>query len=184
MLGRLGPPVVVVSTALGSASRFLVLALRRQVHLRKDRLGAVAEDERGDTYTVLRETCLVSGQSVGGAALLVWFQLRGVRPDTPLRNAVFWKVNHGTTPFFSGVPGFRFKLWTEAIGQAHYLGIYEFASPQTADACGAYLTQILRVLSVPGTVAYSVEATSSASRYLSPPSGRGESVPQPGAPDL
>jgi hypothetical protein len=172
-------PLTFASTTLRSVSRFALLAAQRQLHLRKDRLGAAAHDEGGLVYELRRETCAAAPESEGGAALFIWFQLKGVRPDTPRRNAFFWRINYATTPFFSGHPGYRFKLWTQGRDNPRYLGIYEFASPSTADVAGDYLTTILRFLSVPGSVAYRVQPTNSASRYLLPPFGSGEIVTRP-----
>ena len=172
-------PLTFASTTLRSVSRFGVLAAQRRIHLRKDRLGAIAYDANGLAYVMRRETCVAAREPEGGAALFIWFQLKFIRPDTRLRNAFFWKINYATTPFFSGHPGHRFKLWTEGRGNPGYLGIYEFASPETADVAGDYLTTILRLLSVPGSVAYHVQPTNSASRYVSAPFGVGELVTRP-----
>jgi hypothetical protein len=169
-------PLTFASTTLRSVSRFALLAAQRRIHLRKDRLGATAHDQDGLTNSLRRETCVGAREPEGGAALFIWFQLRFIRPDTRFRNAFFWTINYATTPFFSGHPGYRFKLWMQGRDNPGYLGIYEFASPDGADLAGDYLTTILRFLSVPGSVAYHVQPTNSASRYLSAPYGSGELV--------
>jgi hypothetical protein len=59
-----------------------------------------------------------------------------------------------TTPFWSGFPGFRVKLWMVETETKDYLGIYDWDGEEDARTYAEALARVLRAVSVSGSVWY------------------------------
>ena len=153
-------------TAARSAVRFVVLVARRRVLMPRDRLGrmiAVVADRRFEPF---RETALAGPAPAPEAAVLwVRFHLRG--PGTRRwAHWLFQRVCIVTTPFWVGVPGFRVKLWMVDRTTGDYGGLYEWDSAEQAADYAASLAPLLRALSVPRSVEYTIVPRTGLARYL------------------
>jgi hypothetical protein len=137
--------------AVNSVGGFVGLLARRDLHLRKDRLGHQVLVKNG-TYTVFRDS--VNERARGEpVVLVVGFRLRWLHAQ-PMMHWLFQRVCICTTPFWSGLPGFRVKLWLVDEHTKKYLGIYDWRGATAAQNYVNYLVPMLRFFSVRGSVWY------------------------------
>lgn len=117
-------------------------------------LGAVLPDADGGASTVFRETraARVASQRV---LLVVAFRLRWVG-NRSWAHAVFRRTCVVNTPLFAGFPGFVSKLWLADRSTGVYRGLYEWDGAAAAEAYALRLAQVLRPVTVPGSVSYVV----------------------------
>lgn len=103
-----------------------------------------------DVYKIFRETEKPS--STGDTVILViGFRLKAIRSN-PLFHWLFQRVCILTTPFWSGLTGFKTKLWMVDPATKNYLGIYDWRGKKEADAYISFLLPILKFFSVRGSV--------------------------------
>jgi hypothetical protein len=107
---------------------------------------------RGD-FSVFRETDRVHAGHEAPAVLVVGFRLRVLRSNRPA-HWLFQRCCILTTPFWSGFPGFRIKLWMVDPVTKSYLGIYDWDGRDRAQTYVDALVRVLEPLSVPGSVWY------------------------------
>lgn len=145
---------------LGDASRCAVRVTRLLVagdlHLRGARVGSRVQLPDGRAYTVFRESTRDGSASGESVTLAVWFHLRGVPPGGRLRRWLFERLCIVNTVLFAGFDGYVVKLWMVDPQSADYAGLYSWGSSDEAERYAAYITAILRPLSVPGTVGYQI----------------------------
>jgi hypothetical protein len=139
--------------AARSVVHFLGLAARRQLQLRRDRLGKGYRVSDGRTYQIFRETGSTGAPVGRPTVLVVAFRLRLIRSVTPLHWA-FQRICILTTPFWSGFRGFRVKLWMVDPEMKSYLGIYDWSGPDNAQTYVDALVRVLRPLSTLHSVWY------------------------------
>jgi hypothetical protein len=60
------------------------------------------------------------------------------------------------TPLFVGFPGFVSKLWLAHDQRGFYRGLYEWDDPALAEDYARALWRVLALVSVPGSIHYSV----------------------------
>ena len=60
------------------------------------------------------------------------------------------------TPLFVGFPGFVSKLWLANDERGRYRGVYQWDGPQRADHYARALWRVLALVSVPGSIHYTV----------------------------
>lgn len=135
--------------ALQSVVKFADMVLRRDLRLVRDRLGAQLRVKES-TYSIFRETQKMSteGETV---VLVIGFRLKLIR-SSRLLHYLFQRICIFTTPFWSGLPGFKVKLWMVDPVTKNYLGIYDWRDREQAAAYIGFLLPILRFFSVPGSV--------------------------------
>jgi hypothetical protein len=155
----------IVSLAAQSAMRFCRLSGSHSLHLRRDRLGARYTIEQGGTYEIFRETVCDAGAEQRGVVLVVGFRLRTMRSH-PLPHWLFQRLCILTTPFWSGFPGFRVKLWMVDPATKNYLGIYDWAGEGRAATYVTALLRVLRPLSTNGSVWYHIHPEPDFETYL------------------
>lgn len=153
----------VIGTALASAVHTPVVAARHELRWTGERLHQRVTDPDGRTYTVFRDTGRVpsrrgragtgAGAGADGSAVVVaGFRFAWLGPAGSWRHRLFLRVCIVTVPLFSGLGGYRRKLWLAEVGGDRYLGIYEWAGAESAGAYVRALVPILRLLGVPGSV--------------------------------
>jgi hypothetical protein len=118
-----------------------------------DRLGQDYRIDRGGTYRIFRETHGRDAVMESSGVLVVGFRLRIIGSNR-ICHWLFQRLCLLTTPFWSGFPGFRIKLWMVDPETKNYLGIYEWAGEDHARTYVETLMKILRPLSTPGSVWY------------------------------
>ena len=141
----------VARLAARSCAQFVPLTATRALRLRRDRLGRAYAIDQGGTYQIFRETVSAATPPDNCVVLVVGFRLRGIKA-WPLPHWLFQRVCLLTTPFWSGFPGFRVKLWMVDPTTKAYLGIYDWAGADRARTYVTALTRVLRPLSTPGSV--------------------------------
>jgi len=100
--------------------------LRGRFHFPKERIGEVIEYE-GEKFTIFRQMLVDTEDSAEPRAVFkARFHVENMSPE---RNKVFSRF---TIPFFSGLPGFRSKLWLLNEETGDNMGIYEWATPEDA----------------------------------------------------
>jgi hypothetical protein len=134
------------------ASTFPLLA-RHHIHLTQDRLGTRLRFTDGTSARVYRETRLGSGLAKDPCTLVITFRLRLVHGRT---HALFRLESLLNTPLFVGFPGFASKLWLAHDEQGRYRGVYEWDGVERAEHYARSLWRVLALVSVPGSIRYTV----------------------------
>ncbi|GAA4783118.1 hypothetical protein GCM10023200_15690 [Actinomycetospora chlora] len=107
----------------------------------------------GSTSTIYRETVVADAVAARPCALVVRFRLRWVQGRG---HALFRAESLLNTPLFAGFPGFVAKWWLAADEHGVYRGLYEWDGADRADAYARALWRVLALVSVPGSIAYTV----------------------------
>ncbi|HET7320350.1 MAG TPA: hypothetical protein VFI84_02045 [Candidatus Saccharimonadales bacterium] len=138
-----------VKASLVSFLRYVGLVLQGSLRLNHDRVGQLYSIEKA-SYAIFRETeqPKAKGQTV---ILVIGFRLKFIRSN-PLLHWLFQRVCILTTPFWSGMQGFKVKLWMVNPATKDYLGIYDWRGKRQAQAYLDYLLPILNFCSVKGSV--------------------------------
>ncbi|AMW08548.1 hypothetical protein A4E84_02825 [Streptomyces qaidamensis] len=129
------------------------LLARRRVHLPTQRVGTRFRFADGTSARVYRETRLGSGLARHPCTLVVVFRLRLVHGPG---HALFRAESLLNTPLFVGFPGFTSKLWLAHDEDGRYRGLYEWDGPQRAEHYARSLWRVLALVSVPGSIGYTV----------------------------
>jgi len=72
-----------------------------------------------------------------------------------------------TTPFWSGLPGFKVKLWLVDPKTKNYLGIYDWRGEKEAQTYINFLLPVLKFCSISGTVWHTSKLDISFADFLS-----------------
>jgi hypothetical protein len=129
------------------------LLAHRRIHLSRRLEGTRLRFADGTTSQVYRETVIDRSPPVDPCVLVVAFRLRMVRG---WGHTVFRWVSLYSTPLFVGFPGFVSKLWMAHDDHGAYRGVYEWDGPEQAEAYARALWRVLAVVSVSGSIYYSV----------------------------
>lgn len=124
-----------------------------RVHLPRERRGLTVRFADDTSARVYRETRLGSGLAQHPCALVVVFRLRAVRG---WGHALFRAESLLNTPLFIGFPGFASKLWLAADERGRYRGVYEWDGQEQAVHYVRSLWRVLALVSVPGSIGYTV----------------------------
>lgn len=114
----------------------------------------------GGHFVVFRETgcrpAVVPGRSAGGdterVVLRAWFRLPWLGPPGSRRQRLFRRLCVVTIPLFSGLDGYRTKLWLQEVDGTRYLGIYEWMGEEGGRRYLEALEPLLITLSSRGSV--------------------------------
>ncbi|MFJ6551331.1 hypothetical protein ACIQNT_03640 [Streptomyces luteogriseus] len=150
--GPLAPPEAWRAVAGCFLTSWALLA-RRHVHLPRERVGTRIRFADGTSARVYRETRLCSGLAKDPCTLVVVFRLRLVHGPG---HALFRAESLLNTPLFVGFPGFTSKLWLAHDEDGRYRGLYEWDAPQRAEHYARSLWRVLALVSVPGSIGYTV----------------------------
>src|SRR5215467_4716066 len=126
---------------------------RRSVHLPAEHVGRRLRFADGTSARVYRETVVGRGAAEDPCVLVVEFRLRAVRGRA---HAAFRWESLLNTPLFVGFPGFVSKLWLANDERGRYRGVYQWDGPQRADHYARALWRVLALISVPGSIHYTV----------------------------
>jgi hypothetical protein len=107
----------------------------------------------GTAAPVYRETVVPRPETADPAVLVVEFRLRWVRGRG---HAAFRAESLLNTPLFVGFEGFVSKLWLAHDEQGRYRGFYEWDGPDLADSYARALWWVLALVSVRGSIHYTV----------------------------
>jgi hypothetical protein len=104
-------------------------------------------------FEVFRETVsrAPDREDAEHVVLVVGFRLRLIGAFAPA-HWLFQRACIMTTPFWSGLRGFRVKLWMVDPETKDYAGIYDWAGRGDAQRYLRALTPVLRAVSVSGSV--------------------------------
>jgi hypothetical protein len=138
-----------LTTACQSFAGFISLTLHGELKLKRRRVGKDYAVENG-IYEIFRETesLKVEGETV---ILVIGFRLKLIRSNAFL-HWVFQRVCILTTPFWSGLTGFKTKLWMVDPKTNNYLGIYDWRGKKEAKKYLDFLLPVLNFFSVPSSV--------------------------------
>lgn len=138
-----------ITTAGKSATNFMGLIVKGRLKLKRQRLGSLYAVE-GEKYKIFRET---ENPSTSGEAvtLVIGFRLKIIRSNR-LMHWLFQRVCIITTPFWSGLAGFKTKLWMVDPNTKNYLGIYDWRGKRAASQYIEFLLPILKFFSVKDSV--------------------------------
>src|SRR5215471_9989147 len=124
-----------------------------RIHLPPGQVGIRLWFADGTSARVYRETVADRGATRDPCLLVVEFRLRAVRG---FGHTVFRWESLLDTPLFVGFPGFVSKLWLAADERGRYRGLYEWDGPQRADHYARALWRGVALVSVPGSIHYTV----------------------------
>ena len=139
----------IMRSAWSSFWNYLSICYLSKLHLSRDRIGRLY-NVHSDSYAIFRES-RCSGSEDRPVVLVIGFRLKFIR-SIPLLHWLFQRICILTTPFWSGMEGFRVKLWMVSPDTKNYLGIYDWQTGRRAQDYLDYLLPILRFFSVKGTV--------------------------------
>jgi hypothetical protein len=129
------------------------LLWQRRIHLPAGHVGTRLRFADRTSARVYRETMVDRGATRDPCVLVVEFRLRAVRG---WGHAAFRCESLLNTPLFVGFRGFVSKLWLAADERGRYRGLYEWDGPRRADAYARALWRVLQLVSVPGSIHYTV----------------------------
>ncbi|MHC1557842.1 hypothetical protein ACR9E3_02740 [Actinomycetospora sp. C-140] len=156
MTGTVGGPLPRRRAALAVARCVvvsLVLLARRRLRCPRSRVGTRIHFADGTSASIYRETVVDRAAAARPCALAVCFRLRGVRGRG---HALFRAESLLNTPLFAGFPGFVAKWWVAADELGVYRGLYDWDGADRAEAYARALWRVLALVSVPGSIAYTV----------------------------
>jgi len=130
------------------------LLARRRLHQPRRNVGRVVRFADGTSAAVYRETVIGGGPPRHPAFLAVCFRLRLVRH--PWAHALFRAESLLNTVLFAGFPGLESKLWLRHDQGGSYRGLYEWETPELAQAYVDALWWILALVSVPGSIRFAI----------------------------
>lgn len=81
---------------------------------------------------------------------------------------MFQRVCLLTTPFWSGLPGFKVKLWMVDPTTRNYLGIYDWRGEEEAQQYVNALVRVLKPLSTSDSVWFRLQPNQALDLYLEP----------------
>ena len=118
-------------------------------------------------YTVFRDTIQLreAWRDVTPMILVIGFRLRWIKSNR-FFHWLFQRVCIITTPFWSGLIGFKEKLWMVDRITKEYLGIYQWLGERPARYYIAFLIPILRIFSLSRSIWYTVVPATPLNRYL------------------
>lgn len=144
------------STAAAAVGRCIwrsaLMLARREVHLSPEWVGRRIHFSDGTIGRVYRET-RVDAIPTEPCVLEVAFRLRAVRG---IAHRLFEWESLLNTPLFVGFPGFGTKLWLAHDEGGTYRGIYEWDGARRAESYARALWRVLELVSVPGSIHYTV----------------------------
>src|SRR5438876_4511585 len=147
-------PYLAALRAVARCSASTARLLRQhRLRLPAQRVGTLLHFADGTSARVYRETIADRGATLDPCVLLVDFRLRAVRG---IGHAAFRRESLLNTPLFAGFPGFVSKLWLAHDERGRYRGLYEWDGSQRADHYARALWRVLALVSVPGSVHYTV----------------------------
>ena len=129
------------------------LLLRRRLRLPRRWVGSNVRFADGSSSWIYRETVVEGREAREPCTLIVRFQLRGVRG---IGHILFRAESLLNTPMFAGFPGFVAKWWLAADEHGVYRGLYEWDGAARAEHYARALWWILAMVSVPGSIGYTV----------------------------
>lgn len=129
------------------------LLLAGRLRLPRRWVGTSVRFADGSSSWIYRETVVDGREARDPCTLVVRFRLRGVRG---IGHALFRAESLLNTPMFAGFPGFVAKWWLAADEHGVYRGLYEWDGPERAEHYARALWWILAMVSVPGSLGYTV----------------------------
>lgn len=147
------PLRVAVPALLRCAVEVLRLLAGHRLRLPRRRVGTVLWFADGTSARIYRETVVEGRAAQEPCALVVRFRLRGVRGAG---HALFRAESLLNTPLFAGFPGFVAKWWLAADEHGAYRGLYEWDGPERAEHYARCLWWVLALVSVRGSIGYTV----------------------------
>jgi hypothetical protein len=118
----------------------------------------------GTSFRVYRETiCMAPNRDP--CVLVVRFRLR-LMGHSALLHALFRAESLANTPLFTGFAGFRTKLWMTEERTGEYRGLYDWDGPEQARAYATSLVELLRLVCVPGSIAFHIEPHADREEYV------------------
>ncbi len=123
----------------------------RSLYQSRRRLNKIYSLEKTGDYKIFRETVSRKDLDDQPVILIVGFRLKMIK-SSPLLHRFFQRVCVLTTPFWSGLAGFKIKLWMVNRETKDYLGVYEWLGEKNARRYVEFLLPILGFFSIKKTI--------------------------------
>lgn len=165
-----------------STARTVNLVARRRLRHPPHRRNQEIRFGDGTRSRVYRHTTVIGGTDQQPVLLVMAFRLRGVGLN-PFLHTLFRAESLANTPLFAGFPGFRSKLWLTDPRTGTYHGVYRWDGAERATGYAETMSSLLRLVSVPGSVRFHVEAGTTPDQLLdAPPAPQSGITPAGAAP--
>ena len=139
---------------LSSFCRANLNLLLGRYHFPKGRIGETIVEENGQKFTIFREMFVDAPPKESRAPEAVFKVRFHVAKMSPRLNKVFSLF---TIPLFSGLPGFRSKLWLLDEQTGDFMGIYEWATLKDAEFYSqSFAFRFMSGRSTPGSVRFEI----------------------------
>ncbi|MFH0853835.1 MAG: hypothetical protein V1853_05565 [bacterium] len=135
------------------------------MRLRKTRWIGLYNAENRGKFKVFRETISRRRLPDPPVVIVVGFRLK-LAGTNPLLHWLFQGACIVTTPFWSGLKGYRVKLWLVDPATKNYLGIYDWQGQANAENYIDFLLPILKCFSIPNSVWYKIYTNQKIEAYL------------------
>lgn len=140
----------------GQLARATGYRMGGRVHFLKECVGVVHQG-RDEEFVVFRKVVLdrpEAQREIPGAVFTVRFQFARFSADVNKRLSLI------PAPFIVAQPGFRSKTWMLGRDTGNFQGVYEWDSPQDAEAYWtSFPMRMMKRRAVPGSVSYQVVPT-------------------------
>ena len=148
--------VSVARQMLRCAGAVVRLVATGRLHLDPASRGRRMRLPDGRRFVVFRDSSRDRTADAPPVTLAVWFHLRGMPAGGRLRRYVFERESILNTVLYAGFDGYERKLWMVDPATSDYAGLYRWAGEDAARRYARYITAVLRPLSVPGSVGFTI----------------------------
>ena len=135
---------------IASFFRALHLLISGRMRFPRDRVGETLVLENGECWTIFRQVVVTpepGRPAKAGAVFRPRFRVAGMSLRQNIRFSLL------PIPFFTGLPGFRSKLWLYQAETGDFQGYYEWDSVEDAENyANSFAMQFMTRRSVPGSV--------------------------------
>jgi len=143
------------------------------VHRQKKHLGMIYDIEKASKYLVFRDTGNKKPINEKPTILVFHFRLKWIKKNR-FWHWLFQRVCIFTTPFWSGLKGFKTKLWMVEPKTKDYLGIYEWRGNDNAQGYVDSLKPILGIFAIKKSMWHRMYPNMELEKYLKPRLYKGE----------
>ena len=152
------------------------LAVTGRLHVDRTGRGRRMRLPDGRRFVVFRDTSRDRTSDAPPVTLAVWFHLRGVPAGARVRRYLFERESILNTVLYAGFDGYERKLWMVDPGSSDYAGLYRWAGEDAARRYARYITAVLRPLSVPGSVGFTIVADATLDDFDDPDDPDGDAT--------
>jgi hypothetical protein len=128
--------------------------LSNRIHFPRNRIGEVVTADDGKQFIIFRQVFIDHKKNQvdkPGVTFIVRFRITHM---SARQNKLFSLL---PIPFFTGLPGFRAKLWMHNEKTGEFQGIYQWETAEAAECYAkSFAMKFMTMRSVPGSISYRI----------------------------